>query len=155
PEPEHGEHNPTMTITHDHDVYGPRAIDHPIDAVVQVPGSKSITNRALLVAALADGESELTGALYSDDTKYMAAALNTLGVAVESDEANERFVVRGVGGTFTADSADLFIGNSGTTARFLTAALPLGNGTYRLDGVPRMRQRPIGPLLQAMRDLGA
>lgn len=144
-----------MTITHDLDVYGPQPIDHPIDAVVQVPGSKSITNRALLVAALADGESELTGALYSDDTKYMAEALNVLGVVVESDEANERFIVHGGGGTFTAESADLFIGNSGTTARFLTAALPLGRGTYRLDGVPRMRQRPIGPLLQAMRDLGA
>jgi 3-phosphoshikimate 1-carboxyvinyltransferase len=85
----------------------------------------------------------------------MAAALNDLGVRVESDEANARFLVRGGGGTFTAPEAELFIGNSGTTARFLTAALPLGHGTYRLDGVPRMRQRPIGPLLQALRDLGA
>ncbi|MBA2521496.1 MAG: 3-phosphoshikimate 1-carboxyvinyltransferase, partial [Chloroflexia bacterium] len=106
-------------------------------------------------AALADGESELTGALHSDDTRYMAAALNQLGVTVERDDANERFLVRGGGGTFSAPRADLFIGNSGTTARFLTAALPLGQGSYRLDGVPRMRQRPIEPLLRALRDLGA
>ena len=145
----------TMTTVRDADIYAPRIIDHAIDAVVQVPGSKSITNRALLVAALADGASELTGALCSDDTTYMAAALNELGVRVETDEANARFLVQGGGGTFTAPAADLFIGNSGTTARFLTAALPLGRGTYRLDGVPRMRQRPIGPLLRALRDLGA
>jgi 3-phosphoshikimate 1-carboxyvinyltransferase len=149
------ERNLTMTTVRDADIYAPRTIDHSIDAVVQVPGSKSITNRALLVAALADGVSELTGALYSDDTTYMAAALNELGVRVETDEANARFLVQGGGGTFTAPAADLFIGNSGTTARFLTAALPLGRGTYRLDGVPRMRQRPIGPLLRALRDLGA
>src|SRR5262249_14969874 len=71
-----------------------------IDAVARIPGSKSITNRALLVAALADGESNLTGALHSDDTRYMAAALNALGVSVETDEAGERFRVRGGGGTF-------------------------------------------------------
>ena len=144
-----------MTMQHDVETYAPRPIERPIDAVVRVPGSKSITNRALLVAALADGQSELTGALYSDDTRYMAAALGVLGIRVESDEANERFLVHGGGGTFTAPNADLFIGNSGTTARFLTAALPLGHGTYRLDGVPRMRQRPLEPLLQALRDLGA
>ena len=137
------------------DPYAPAPAAGPIDAVVTVPGSKSITNRALLVAALADGASELTGALFSDDTRYMAAALNQLGVRVESDEATSRFLVQGGGGTFIAPAADLFIGNSGTTARFLTAALPLGQGVYRLDGVPRMRQRPIAPLLQALRDLGA
>lgn len=144
-----------MTMQREVEIYAPRPIDRPIDAVVRVPGSKSITNRALLVAALADGASELTGALYSDDTKFMAAALGALGVRVESDEANQRFLVQGGGGTFTAPEADLFIGNSGTTARFLTAALPLGHGVYRLDGVPRMRQRPLEPLLHALRDLGA
>ncbi|HEY7036814.1 MAG TPA: 3-phosphoshikimate 1-carboxyvinyltransferase [Thermomicrobiales bacterium] len=126
-----------------------------VDAVARIPGSKSITNRALLAAALADGESELTGALHSDDTRYMAAALNALGVAVETDEAGERFGVRGGGGTFSAPAADLFVGNAGTAMRFLTAALPLGRGTYRIDGVPRMRKRPIAPLLQALNDLGA
>jgi 3-phosphoshikimate 1-carboxyvinyltransferase len=122
---------------------------------VRIPGSKSITNRALLVAALADGPSALLGALHSDDTRYMAAALNALGIAVESDEPGAGFRVTGGGGTFPAAEADLFVGNSGTTMRFLTAALPLGRGRYRIDGVPRMRQRPIAPLLAALAELGA
>lgn len=130
-------------------------VTQPVDATVRVPGSKSITNRALLIAALADGQSELLGALYSDDTKYMAAALRDLGIAVEADEAGERFVVHGDGGTFPAERADLFVGNSGTTMRFLTAALPLGQGSYRIDGIPRMRSRPIQPLLDALQALGA
>lgn len=133
----------------------PRQAARPLDATVIVPGSKSITNRALLAAALADGESELLGALHSDDTRYMAAALNALGVPVESDGGAARFHVAGGGGTFFAAEADLFVGNAGTAMRFLTAALPLGHGFFRIDGVPRMRQRPIAPLLQALRDLGA
>jgi 3-phosphoshikimate 1-carboxyvinyltransferase len=133
----------------------PRQAGHPLDATVSVPGSKSITNRALIAAALADGPSELVGALHSDDTRYMAAALNALGVTVESDEANAGFRIAGGGGTFTAPEADLFVGNSGTTMRFLTAALPLGRGRYRIDGVPRMRLRPIAPLIAALNDLGA
>ncbi|MBA2598890.1 MAG: 3-phosphoshikimate 1-carboxyvinyltransferase [Chloroflexia bacterium] len=133
----------------------PRQATRPIDATVRVPGSKSITNRALLVAALADGRSELLGALHSEDTRYMAAALNNLGVHVASDEANASFRIAGGGGTFPAMEADLFVGNSGTTMRFLTAALPLGHGRYRIDGVPRMRLRPIAPLLEALNDLGA
>jgi len=136
------------------DVIAPRLAAGPVDADVRVPGSKSITNRALLVAALAHGGSHLTGALFSDDTRYMAAALNALGVPVETDEANAAFRVRGGGGTFPATEADLFVGNAGTAMRFLVAALPLGHGAYRIDGIPRMRQRPIGPLLQALNDLG-
>jgi len=147
-------------MSHDHepaklDVMEIAPVTGPIDADVHVPGSKSITNRALLVAALAGGESELIGALHSDDTTYMAAALNTLGIAVGSDHDGERFRVRGGGGTFPAAEADLFVGNAGTAMRFLTAALPLGHGTYRIDGIPRMRKRPIAPLLQALTDLGA
>jgi 3-phosphoshikimate 1-carboxyvinyltransferase len=136
-------------------VFAPRQAARPLDANVAVPGSKSITNRALIVAGLADGPSELHGALHSDDTRYMAAALTTLGVPVESDEANAAFRVIGGGGTFTAPEADLFVGNSGTTMRFLTAALPLGCGRYRIDGVPRMRLRPIAPLIAALNELGA
>ncbi len=132
-----------------------RPVTRPIDAVVHVPGSKSITNRALLAAALARGESELTGALHSDDTTYMAAALNALGIAVEVDEPGERFAVNGGDGSLPATEADLFVGNAGTAMRFLTAALPLGHGRYRIDGVPRMRKRPIAPLLDALRQLGA
>ena len=137
------------------DVMDVTPLARPIDATVVIPGSKSITNRALLVAALAEGESLLTGALFSDDTRYMAAALAELGIPVEVDEANSSFRVQGGGGTFPAQEADLFVGNSGTTMRFLVAALPLGHGRYRIDGIPRMRQRPIGPLLRALADLGA
>jgi 3-phosphoshikimate 1-carboxyvinyltransferase len=133
----------------------PRPAAGPIDAAVVIPGSKSITNRALLAAALAHGPSELTGALHSDDTRYMAAALNALGIPVESDDAGAGFRVAGGGGTFPAAAADLFVGNAGTAMRFLTAALPLGRGRFRIDGVPRMRQRPIGPLLGALNQLGA
>jgi 3-phosphoshikimate 1-carboxyvinyltransferase len=133
----------------------PRQAARPVDATVVIPGSKSITNRALLVAALAEGPSELIGALSSDDTRYMAEALNDLGVRVTGDEAAASFQVDGGGGTFTAPEADLFVGNSGTTMRFLTAALPLGRGRYRIDGVPRMRHRPIAPLIGALNDLGA
>ncbi|HKG29320.1 MAG TPA: 3-phosphoshikimate 1-carboxyvinyltransferase, partial [Thermomicrobiales bacterium] len=108
--------------------FAPRQATHPLDATVTVPGSKSITNRALIAAALANGSSRLVGALHCDDTQYMAAALNALGVTVESNEANASFRIKGGGGTFTTPEADLFVGNSGTTMRFLTAALPLGRG---------------------------
>jgi 3-phosphoshikimate 1-carboxyvinyltransferase len=143
------------TDREDPPVYAPRPAARPLDATVTVPGSKSITNRALLTAALADGPSELLGALHSDDTRYMAEALNALGIPVASDEAAASFHVQGGGGMFSATEAELFVGNSGTTMRFLTAALPLGRGRYRIDGVPRMRVRPIAPLIDALNDLGA
>jgi 3-phosphoshikimate 1-carboxyvinyltransferase len=129
-------------------------VSRPIDATARIPGSKSITNRALLIAALADGESVLTGALFSDDTRYMAEALAALGIAVVADEAAEQFTVHGLNGQFPATAADLFVGNSGTTMRFLTAAVALGHGRYRVDGIPRMRQRPIQPLIDALNELG-
>jgi 3-phosphoshikimate 1-carboxyvinyltransferase len=137
------------------DTLAMQPISRPISGAAYVPGSKSITNRALLIAALADGPSTLTGALFSDDTRYMAGALNQLGITVRSDEGAERFDIEGGNGTFPASSGLLFIGNSGTTARFLTAALTLGQGEYILDGVPRMRERPIAPLLDALDQLGA
>lgn len=126
----------------------------PVDATVSVPGSKSITNRALLIAALAEGRSTLSGALFSDDTRYMAEALRKLGVAVEADEAAASFTVDGAAGRFPASEGELFIGNSGTTARFLTAALGLGKGRYTVDGTARMRQRPIKFLLDGLAPLG-
>lgn len=126
----------------------------PLSATVTVPGSKSITNRALLIAALADGESVLSGALDSDDTRYMAEAVRALGLSVTHDAEAATFTVSGGGGTFPNREADLFVGNSGTSMRFLVAALALGHGRYRIDGVPRMRQRPIDPLLNALGNLG-
>ena len=129
-------------------------LDAPVDADVDIPGSKSYTNRALLIAALANGESRLTGALFSDDTRHMAGSLRTLGVGVKGDRAACAFTVAGTGGRIPVPEADLFIGNSGTSARFLTAYLGLGQGTYTLDGNPRMRQRPIQDLLDGLRTLG-
>lgn len=126
----------------------------PVAADVTLPGSKSYTNRALLLAALADGTSTIRGALFSDDTQYMAASLRDLGIAIQADEAGYRFTVEGSGGTIPATRATLFTGNSGTTARFLTAFLSLGQGEYIVDGNERMRERPIDPLIDALRQLG-
>src|SRR6266508_1641515 len=119
-------------------------INHPLSATVRVPGSKSLTNRALLIAALADGTIRLTNALFSDDSLYFAKALQTLGFDVQLDEVNSEMTVRGLGGRIPSNKAELFIGNAGTAARFLSAFLPLGHGEYILDGDSRMRERPIG-----------
>jgi 3-phosphoshikimate 1-carboxyvinyltransferase len=130
-------------------------LDHPLAATVRVPGSKSLTNRALLVAALAEGRSCLTNALFSDDSCYFAAALQSLGFDVSLDETARRMTVTGLGGRIPASRAALFIGNAGTAARFMTAMLTLGHGKYILDGDTRMRQRPIGDLVSALQPLGA
>ncbi|MBE0672500.1 MAG: 3-phosphoshikimate 1-carboxyvinyltransferase [Anaerolineales bacterium] len=129
-------------------------IPHPLNTTVRVPGSKSLTNRALLVAALANGTTRLTNALFSDDSKYFAQALQTLGFDLQLDEANHEMTVTGLGGKIPAEKAELFIGNAGTAARFLSAFLTLGNGEYILDGEPRMRERPIGDLMNALNQLG-
>jgi 3-phosphoshikimate 1-carboxyvinyltransferase len=130
-------------------------IHHPLAAVVTVPGSKSHTNRALMLAALANGTTILQNALFSDDSRYFIAALSSLGFDINSELGDNSIVVHGLGGQIPAKSADLFIGNAGTAARFLTAFLTLGQGRYRIDGVERMRQRPIGDLVSALNDLGA
>jgi 3-phosphoshikimate 1-carboxyvinyltransferase len=130
-------------------------LSRPPDATVTVPGSKSISNRALLLAGMADGESVLDGALFSDDTRYMAEALRKIGARVDTDEERARLRVVGCGGKWPVANADLFVGNAGTAMRFLVAALCLGKGRYRIDGSPRMRQRPIGDLVDSLRDLGA
>jgi 3-phosphoshikimate 1-carboxyvinyltransferase len=125
---------------------------HPLKGQVSPPGSKSITNRVLLLAGLANGRSRLTGALKSDDTRYMADALRAMGVAVDETDATT-FVVHG-SGTLRPPEAPLFLGNAGTATRFLTAALALGDGRYVVDGDPHMRKRPIQPLVDALRALG-
>src|SRR5215204_3918773 len=129
-------------------------ISHPLNATVRVPGSKSLTNRALLIAALASGTTRLTNALFSDDSRYFAKALQTLGFDVQLDGANHEMTVTGLGGKIPAKKAELFIGNAGTAARFLSAFLTLGNGEYILDGELRMRERPIGDLIAALNQLG-
>ena len=127
----------------------------PIHASVRPPGSKSITNRALVCAALSEGQSTLTGALVSDDTKVMIAGLRQLGIAIEESPDGTTLVVEGCLGKPPANEAELFVGNSGTTIRFLTALATLGHGHFRLDGIARMRERPIGDLAEALKQLGA
>ena len=127
---------------------------HPVNATVTLPGSKSYTNRALIIAALADGASTLRQALFSDDTVFMAEALRQLGIPVRAAESANTFTVEGKGGRIPAGRADLFVGLSGTSARFLTALACLGHGTYRVDGTARMRERPMKPLLDSLRQLG-
>ena len=129
-------------------------IQHPLSATVRVPGSKSLTNRALLIAALADGTTTLTNALFSDDSHYFANALQSLGFRVYLNSESAEMTVMGLDGRIPANSAEHFIGNAGTAARFLTAFLTLGDGEYILDGEPRMRERPIGDLIDALKQLG-
>ncbi len=136
----------------------------PVRAEITVPGSKSITNRALILAALADGETILRGALWSEDTQIMVECLQELGfmVNVEADPAetcNRTITVYGNGGAVPpggteAQPLDLFVGNAGTAARFLAPFLCLGSGVYRLHGVPRMHERPQAALFSALRELG-
>ncbi|MEX1017341.1 MAG: 3-phosphoshikimate 1-carboxyvinyltransferase [Phycisphaeraceae bacterium] len=127
----------------------------PFNAALRLPGSKSLTNRALLLAALANGTSELTGVLFSDDTRRMLDALGRLGFTLDIDEAGKRVTVHGAAGRLPRDRAELDLGNAGTAIRSLTAACCLGPGPYRLDGIARMRQRPIGELVDPLRQLGA
>ncbi len=126
----------------------------PLAATMRPPGSKSITNRALVCAALARGPSTLTGALQSEDTQVMIAALGQLGIAIKAEADGEILRVAGCAGRLPAAAADLYVANSGTTVRFLTALVALGQGRFRLDGSPRMRERPIGDLLDALAQLG-
>ena len=130
-------------------------VTHPLNAVVCVPGSKSLTNRALLIASLVNGTTHLTNALFSDDSRYFAKALQNLGFDVHLDESKFEMIVTGLGGRIPATKAELFIGNAGTAARFLSAFLTLGQGEYILDGEPRMRERPIGDLVDSLTQLGA
>jgi 3-phosphoshikimate 1-carboxyvinyltransferase len=126
----------------------------PVRWNIRPPGSKSITNRALICAALADGTSTLTGALDSEDTGVMMDSLRRFGVAVDVQDAGKTLQVTGCGGKIPAASADLYIANSGTSVRFLTALAALGHGRFRLEGTLRMHQRPIADLLEGLADLG-
>jgi 3-phosphoshikimate 1-carboxyvinyltransferase len=121
---------------------------------VELPGSKSISNRTLLLAALAEDDTTLTGLLAADDTLRMTDALQALGVGVAHDTASGIARVRGCAGRFPAAHADLFLGNAGTAVRPLTAVLAMQGGDYTVHGVPRMHERPIGDLVDALRSLG-
>jgi 3-phosphoshikimate 1-carboxyvinyltransferase len=142
------------------DVLAIEPLARPPAAAVTVPGSKSITNRALVLAALFSKglNCELRGALRSEDTEVMVTGLRQLGFDVRADwDAPEPLISvtsEEAEDLIPAHEADLFVANSGTTMRFLTALVSLGHGRYRLDGVPRMRERPIEDLLAALRQLG-
>lgn len=127
----------------------------PFKRVFSPPGSKSLTNRAMVLAALSEGPCRLHGALFADDTRVMIEGLRRLGFGVETDEPKAEITVTGRGGLVPSTRAEIFCGNSGTTIRFLTALCTLGKGQYLLDGIERMRQRPIGPLASMLRNLGA
>lgn len=128
----------------------------PAAGAVTLPGSKSLTNRALILAALCDRPVELRGALFSEDTAIMTAALRELGLAVETDKAARTFRVHGATGRRLDPQATLHVGNAGTAARFLTAfCAAAGRGTYFFDGVEAMRRRPMGGLTDALARLGA
>src|SRR6185436_2498848 len=128
----------------------------PVRGEVTLPGSKSITNRALLLAALCDQPVTLTGALFSEDTHLMAEALRKLGFTVEADESALTLRVADQAKGFTVGEADLFVGLAGTAARFLTALCAAApQGIYRIDGIPQMRKRPMRGLIDALRALGA
>ena len=125
-----------------------------VSGTVKLPGSKSISNRTLLLAALAEGETSIHEVLDSDDTRYMLDALRALGIDCAGAGAHE-VRVRGASGVFPCKSAELFLGNAGTAFRPLTAALALSGGEYRLSGVARMHERPIGDLVDALNRMGA
>lgn len=128
----------------------------PVRGVVHVPGSKSLTNRALLLAALCDRPMTLTGALFSEDTQVMITALRRLGFSVTADPATATLRVADQGNAFSDAEVELFVGLAGTAARFLTALCAAApRGRYLLDGVPQMRRRPMQPLVEALRSLGA
>ena len=129
--------------------------DTAIVGNIRVPGSKSLTNRAVICAALASGRSTLTGVLHSEDTTVMVEAWRKLGLKIDWDQDRCELAIDGCSGQPPINHADLFIANSGTSIRFLTAALAATHGHYLLDGVPRMRRRPIGDLIRGLRAWGA
>lgn len=123
-----------------------------IDANVTVPGSKSITQRALIAASLADGKSILHGPLVSEDTDYSSGALSLMGIDIHKDV--HQWSICGSGGTIKAPEDDIYLGNNGTATRFLTSVAALGTGEFIIDGDERMHERPIGPLIEALRGWG-
>jgi 3-phosphoshikimate 1-carboxyvinyltransferase len=129
-------------------------VDAAFCATITPPGSKSLTNRALVMAAMARGRCTLRNVLFADDTEVMLDCLGRLGFAPEADRAAHTVVVEGRGGRIPSAGAELFCGNSGTTIRFVAALCSLGRGSFVLDGIPRMRQRPIGGLVEILKNLG-
>ncbi len=146
-----------MTHTEDQktELYNVKRPGKPVHWEVTVPGSKSMTNRALLMAALSEGTVKVTGVLFSDDTRVFLAALRALGFVIEESEAEARVAVEGCGGRIPRSEADVNVGSSGTTARFLTVLLGVSDGTYRIRASAQMQARPMRSLFEALLSLGA
>lgn len=123
-----------------------------VNSTLAVPGSKSLTQRALIAASLAKGTSRLIGPLESEDTEYSSGALASMGVAMEKDETG--WTIEGKGGVISPSTEPIFLGNNGTATRFLTSVAALGNSEFVIDGDKRMHERPIGPLMQALQGWG-
>ncbi|MCC8028641.1 MAG: 3-phosphoshikimate 1-carboxyvinyltransferase, partial [Lachnospiraceae bacterium] len=136
-------------------IYKVRKTDRPVRWIVEVPGSKSITNRALLLAALTDGAVCLDGVLFSDDSRYFLQSLQSLGFRIRIREEECRVVVEGCGGKIPASEGEIYVGSAGTAARFLTAMLGVSDGDWRIQASPQMRRRPMKPLFEALLSLGA
>ena len=132
-----------------------KKVSSPIDWTVEVPGSKSITNRALLLAALSAGEVVLHGVLFSDDTRHFLGALRQLGFQISADEEKKQVTVVGCGGRIPCKEAEIDVGSAGTAARFLTAMLAFSDGRYTIQASEQMKRRPMKPLLELLKETGA
>ncbi len=137
------------------EVYEVKKLDRPVHWVTEVPGSKSITNRALLIAALTGGTVTLKGVLFSDDSRCFLGALQSLGVPVEVREEKKQVTVTGCCGRIPRKEGEVYVGSAGTAARFLTAMLGLSEGTYVIQASPQMQKRPMKPVFEALLSLGA
>ena len=137
------------------DIYQVKHIAEPVNWETDVPGSKSITNRALLLAALCDGPVQLNGVLFSDDSRHFLRSLQSLGYEVQVDEPNAVVHVKGNGGILPAASGEIHVGSAGTAARFLTAMLGVSQGTFVIHASKQMQKRPMQPLFEALLSLGA
>jgi len=137
------------------DIYEVKKVEQPHDILTSVPGSKSITNRALLIAALAEGTSVLHGVLFSDDSRHFMQALYDLGFPIHIDEDAQTVTVEGFGGEIPNEEAEIYVGSAGTAARFLTAFLGLSKGKYRITASEQMKKRPMKELLVALEEMGS
>lgn len=135
--------------------YKVKTVKHPLNCTVEVPGSKSITNRALLMAALSDGECTLNGVLFSDDSRHFLTSLIALGYIIQVNEVEKYVVIRGAGGELPKKDAVINVGSAGTAARFLTAMLALSDGEYTIQASEQMKKRPMLPLFEALTSMGA
>lgn len=147
-------HDSAYTVPCLYDRISTKNLTPAIPLTVQVPGSKSITNRALLLATLAEGTSTLRGALFSDDSRHFLKCIQDLGFEAKANEDERIITIRGQGGTVPLSEASQYVGSAGTAARFLTAFLGLSHGVYHMDASEQMRRRPMAPLLESLKELG-